>query len=178
MRGADVIKVLWLTFISSWTLGAYPWNSVFVLPAMNNLVFHTGNCGLFAIQGLPGPPGDIGPEGLIGRKVGTGFFFLKLNLNLSNLASVKVQKDQHYFYLVTCSPKPNVCIEECSVLSFVVFILVYFSIQISRSININCPHRNMTNVKCNKSSRCVTSSTNAWGDQTLERLFSVTAETF
>lgn len=90
---------------------------------MTNLEF---NWDSFTIQGLPGPPGDIGPEGLIGRKVGTGSLFLKLNLNLSNLASVKVQKDQHYFYFVTFSPKPNVYIEECSVLSSVVFILVYF----------------------------------------------------
>lgn len=113
-------------YISSWTLGAFPSNSVFVPPAMNNLVFHTCNCGLFAIQGLPGPPGDIGPEGLIGRKVGTGSFFLKLNLNFSNLASVRVQKDQHYFYFVTFFPKPNVYIDKCSVSSSVVFILVYF----------------------------------------------------
>lgn len=41
---------------------------------MNNLVFHTCNCDSFTIQGLPGPPGDIGPEGLMGRKVGTSSF--------------------------------------------------------------------------------------------------------
>lgn len=48
---------------------------------------------LFTIQGLPGPPGDIGPEGVIGRKVGIVPSFF---LNLSHLAGVGVQKNREY----------------------------------------------------------------------------------
>lgn len=64
---------------------------------MTNLEF---NWDSFTIQGLPGPPGDIGPEGLIGRKVGTGSLYSQAESQ--PLKSGKCQSSKRSALLLLC----------------------------------------------------------------------------